>query len=65
MLRETPRCCPYCSCKMVSKTKEQGMIEVSPLEFLQDESEEEFPVDIWVCSKCKRRFVILDETGDE
>jgi hypothetical protein len=65
MQKQTPRCCPYCTCPTVSKTKEQGMMEVGALEFLQDESEEDYPVDIWVCSECKRRFVILDDPPEE
>ena len=62
MDKETPTCCPYCSCTNISKTKDKGMIEIGPLEFSQDE---EYPVDIWVCSECRRRFVILDDSEDE
>lgn len=55
-------CCPYCSCDEVSKSKDKGLIEISGLEFSE---EEEYPVDVWVCSKCQRRFVMLDEAKEK
>ena len=62
MKKEAPVCCPYCSCKDISKSKDKGLIEIGPLEFSQ---EEEYPVDIWVCSECLRRFVILDDSNEK
>ena len=58
MTEATPRCCPYCSCPAVSKTKEEGLMEIGGMELDEDE---DLPVDIWVCDQCNRRFVILDE----
>jgi hypothetical protein len=50
-------------CRDVSKTRDRGFIEVGPLELEQDD--EEFPVDIWICSKCSRRFVMLEDSEKE
>ena len=62
MIRQKSECCPQCGCEDVSKTKNRGLIEIGPLTF--EDQEESIPVDIWACSKCQRRFVMLD-TDDE
>ena len=62
MKKETPMCCPYCTCSDVSKIKDKGFIEIGPLELDQ---EEDYPLDVWVCSKCQRRFIILEEDQDQ
>jgi ribosomal protein L37AE/L43A len=61
-IEQTPVCCPYCTCKTVSRVKETGMIEIGPLGFDQEES---MPVDIWTCGKCQRRFIVLDDNPKE
>jgi hypothetical protein len=33
-------------------------MEIDALDFSE---EEEYPLDVWVCSECQRRFIILDE----
>lgn len=62
MKKQTPESCPYCKGEEVAKAKNKGLIEISPLEF---EEEEEYPMDIWTCSECQRRFVVLDHIEDE
>ena len=62
MVEQTPECCPYCKCTDIYKTKKKGLIEIGPVDF---DEEEEFPVDIWICPECQRRFVVLDSIEDE
>ena len=59
MKKQEPVCCPYCTCEDVCQVKDKGLIEVGPLEFGQDE---DTPLDIWMCSKCNRRFIILNDS---
>ena len=59
MKKQEPVCCPYCTCDDVGKVKDKGLIEIGPLEFDQDEDS---PMDIWMCSECNRRFIILDDS---
>jgi hypothetical protein len=62
MKEQPPVCCPYCTCKDISKIKDSGLIEIGPPEM---DEEEEYPLDTWICSECQRRFVILDYGEDE
>ena len=61
MKEQSPVCCPYCTCKGISKVKDSGLMEIGPPEM----DEEEYPMDTWICSECERRFAILDYGEDE
>ena len=58
MEKQIPECCPYCTCEQVSKIKDKGLMEIGALDISE---EEDYPLDVWICSECQRRFIILDQ----
>ena len=44
--------------KLLSNDNRQVRFKSGPLDF---DEEEDYPLDVWVCSECQRRFIILDE----